>query len=102
MEGADTDFENLDISLLGWFRFGDEAELLAGRGQPAGALAAYRRSLEAYPHRFNSLVGAARAARASGDEALARRYYAELLEVAHGGTRQSILSEARQYATQLR
>jgi tetratricopeptide (TPR) repeat protein len=77
-------------------------DLLAERKQAARALAAYKRSLELYPHRFNSLVGAARAARASGDEALARGYYAELIKVADGSTRQSILSEARQYATRLR
>jgi len=73
-------------------------DLWTERKQPAEALAAYKRSLELYPHRFNSLVGAARAARASGNEALARSFYAELIKVADGSTRQSILSEARQYA----
>ena len=77
-------------------------DLLTEREQPAEALAAYKRSLELYPHRFNSLVGAARAARASGNEALARSFYAELIKVADGSTRQSILSEARQYATRLK
>jgi cytochrome c-type biogenesis protein CcmH/NrfG len=33
--------------------------------QPAEALAAYKRSLELYPRRFNSLLGAARAGRGS-------------------------------------
>ena len=72
------------------------------RKRPAEALAAYKRSLELYPHRFNSLAGAARAARATGNEALARSFYAELIKIADGSTRQSILSEARQYTTRLK
>ncbi|HEY9449564.1 MAG TPA: hypothetical protein VIQ60_07405, partial [Gemmatimonadaceae bacterium] len=40
-------------------------DLLLEQKQPAEALVAYRRSLELYPRRFNSLLGAARAARAS-------------------------------------
>jgi tetratricopeptide (TPR) repeat protein len=63
--------------------------------QPAKALEAYERSLELYPRRFNSLLGAARAARAVGNEASARRFYKELLEVAAGGTRQPALKEAQ-------
>ena len=34
------------------------------QGQPARALEAYRRSLELYPNRFNSLQGVSRAERA--------------------------------------
>jgi tetratricopeptide (TPR) repeat protein len=63
--------------------------------RPAKALEAYERSMELYPKRFNSLLGAARAARALGNEAAARRYYQELLLVADGGTRQAALKEAR-------
>ena len=77
-------------------------DLLTERKRPAEALAAYKRSLELYPHRFNSLAGAARAARATGNEALARSFYAELIKIADGSTRQSILSEARQYTTRLK
>jgi tetratricopeptide (TPR) repeat protein len=76
-------------------------DLLIELKQPAEALPAYQRSLELYPHRFNSLVGAARAAQASGSETLARSYYAELMKVADGSMRQSILREARQSATRL-
>ena len=64
--------------------------------QPAEALAAYKRSMELYPRRFNGLLGAARAARALGDESLARTFYQELLEVAEGGTRQPVLNEAQE------
>ncbi len=41
-------------------------DLLMEQKQPAEALAAYRRSLELYPKRFNSLLGAERAASAGG------------------------------------
>ena len=70
-------------------------DLLMEQKQPAEALVAYKRSMELYPRRFNSLLGAARAARALGDESLARGFYKELLEVAGGGTRQPALTEAR-------
>ena len=72
-------------------------DLLMEQKQPGDALAAYRRSLGRDPKRFNSLLGAARAARESGDVPLARTYYGELLEVAAGGTRQAALREARNY-----
>jgi tetratricopeptide (TPR) repeat protein len=77
-------------------------DLLTELKQPAEALAAYERSLELYPHRFNSLVGAARAAHASGDATLARSRYAELIKVADGSGRESIMREARQYAARLK
>lgn len=77
-------------------------DLLTEQKRPAEALAAYRRALELYPRRFNSLLGAARAAHASGDEPLARIYYAQFLETASGGTRQPGLTEARRFVAQLR
>lgn len=70
-------------------------DLLLEQGDAAGALAAYRRSLELYPRRFNSLLGAARAARAAGDHDATRAYYGELLEVAGDGTRAAPVEEAR-------
>ena len=75
-------------------------DLLMEQKQPAEALAAYTRSLELHPKRFNGLLGAARAARALGDESLARTFYRELLEVAAGGTRQPALNEAAKYVAQ--
>jgi tetratricopeptide (TPR) repeat protein len=77
-------------------------DLLMERKQPAEALAAYKRSMELYPKRLNGLLGAARAARALGDESLARTFYEELLEVADGGTRQPALQEAKSYVAQRR
>jgi predicted Zn-dependent protease len=43
------------------------ADLLLEQRKPAEALTAYRRSLELYPNRFNSLRGAERAAAALQD-----------------------------------
>jgi hypothetical protein len=54
--------------------------------QPEEALVAYKHSMERYPHRFNSLLGAARAAQAVADKASARGFCQKLLEVAEGGT----------------
>lgn len=56
-------------------------DLLLDLGKPAAAIEAYRAGLETWPGRYNSLLGAARAARASGDEAAAREHYSALLEV---------------------
>ncbi len=72
-------------------------DLLMEQNQPAKALQAYKSSLELYPRRFNSLLGAARAASGLGDEASARRSYEMLLEDAEGGTREAELKEAREY-----
>ena len=77
-------------------------DLLIEQKHPEEALAAYKRSMELYPRRFNGLLGAARAARALGDESLALTFYQELLEVADGGTRQPALKEARTYVAQRR
>src|SRR5581483_7018558 len=59
-------------------------DLLLEQNQPARALSAYQRSLELYPKRFNSLLGAASAARASGDTTASRCYLLQLLRVARG------------------
>ncbi len=70
-------------------------DLLMELGRAAEALTAYQRALALHPRRFNSLLGAARAARRTGDAILARGYYKELLEVAGRGTREPALTEAR-------
>jgi tetratricopeptide (TPR) repeat protein len=72
-------------------------DLLLAQEQPAAALAAYKRAMELYPKRFNSLLGAARAARAIDDASLASDFYRQLLEVAPRGTRQPALEEARRH-----
>jgi hypothetical protein len=73
-------------------------DLLMEQKQPAEAFAAYRRAMELYPRRFNSLLGAVRAAKAVGDKASARTFSQELLKIADGSTRHSALSEARELA----
>ena len=77
-------------------------DLLMEQKHAADALAAYKRSLERYPKRFNGLLGAARAARSLGDKSTARDFYRDLLDVAQGGTRQPALKEARTYLAEPR
>jgi tetratricopeptide (TPR) repeat protein len=77
-------------------------DLLTEQKQPAEALVAYKRSMELYPRRFNSLLGAARSADAMNDKTAARTFYKQLLEVADGGTRQPALAEAKNYVAQSR
>jgi cytochrome c-type biogenesis protein CcmH/NrfG len=55
---------------------------------------AYRESLVIYPGRWNSLLGAARAATARKHPE-AKRFYRELLAGARGNGRESIREEAR-------
>jgi tetratricopeptide (TPR) repeat protein len=86
-------------TLPGYELLGD---LFLEQAKPTEALAMYRRSLELYPRRFNSLLGAARAARASGESSVARTFYRELLDVAAGGMRRSALDEARAFASRQR
>lgn len=70
-------------------------DLYTEQKNAAEALSAYRESLQLYPRRFNSLLGAARSARTLGDVSTARRLYEELLEVAPRATREDSLAEAR-------
>jgi tetratricopeptide (TPR) repeat protein len=72
-------------------------DMLLEQDQAPAALVAFQRSLERYPRRFNSLLGAARAARTVGDEALARKFYEQLLELANGGQRKPAMLEAKSY-----
>lgn len=62
-------------------------DLLLEQKRPAEALAAYERSLQLYPRRFNTLQGIARAAHASGDSARAGTAERALRDVAKDGTR---------------
>jgi tetratricopeptide (TPR) repeat protein len=74
-------------------------DLLMEQSHPADALLAYKRSLELYPRRFNSLLGAARAAHATKNETQAREFYIELLSMAGNSTRTSIIEEARAFVS---
>lgn len=58
------------------------AELLMEMKQPAEALREYETSLKATPNRFRVLLGAARAADATGDRSKASGYFKRLAELA--------------------
>jgi len=81
-------------TLPAWELLGD---LLLEQGRPAEAAVAYGRSLELYPRRFHGLLGAARAARAAGDDAKARTAYRSLLEIADTISTRPALAEAREF-----
>jgi tetratricopeptide (TPR) repeat protein len=70
-------------------------DMLLELSRPSEALAKYQQTLAAYPNLFNSLAGAARAARAAGQAPLARQYYETLLSVADAASKRPVLAEAR-------
>lgn len=72
-------------------------DLFLAQDEPRAALESYREALKRYPNLFNSVLGAARAARGARETSAARTYYQQLLELAEGGTRQAALAEARAY-----
>lgn len=63
------------------------AELLSLENQPKESLAEYEAVLEVAPNRFNAVYGAARAAEASGNNEIAKRYYQKLTEISPGDER---------------
>ncbi|MHB8653461.1 MAG: hypothetical protein ACYDA9_06245 [Terriglobia bacterium] len=71
-------------------------DLLLELHQPAPALAEFEASLHASPNRLGGLVGAARAAKLSGDQTKASDYYAKLVALcAHADPNKAELKEAR-------
>lgn len=68
-------------------------DLLLLHDRPAEALAAYARALAAYPERFNSLLGVARAAQASGNHERARQALDHLMSRAKDGPRRRAADE---------
>jgi tetratricopeptide (TPR) repeat protein len=62
-------------------------DLLMAQDRHAEARQAYEASLDVWPERYNSLLGAARAARASGDDEGARAHYQALLDVVENAQR---------------
>ena len=73
------------------------ADLLLEMKRPAESLNAYQSVLNAAPHRFDALLGAARAADALGDAAQARDYYAQLIAVVAADTDRPEIETARAY-----
>ncbi len=73
-------------------------DLLLELERPQEALAAYEGSLATWPGRFNSLIGAARAARAAGLDDQASEHYRALLETSSGAdSGRPALAEARRF-----
>ncbi len=70
-------------------------DMLMELGRPEEALVEYETSLQHASRRFNSLYGAARAARAAGATEVAEAYYRELLELADPESPRVELAEAR-------
>jgi tetratricopeptide (TPR) repeat protein len=72
------------------------ADLLLELDRPGEALAEYRAVLRSSPNRLNAVLGAGRAASRLGQDALARDYYARVLEQsARGSAERPSLREAR-------
>jgi tetratricopeptide (TPR) repeat protein len=71
-------------------------DLLLDLGRPVEALEAYQTSDRIWPGRFNTLLGAARAAYETGDEAVAGGHYRALLDIAGDSSREA-LREARSF-----
>jgi tetratricopeptide (TPR) repeat protein len=63
------------------------AELLLLENKPQDSLSEYEAVLKVAPNRFNALFGAARAAEASGNLTVARRYVQKLAEISPGNER---------------
>jgi len=74
-----------------------QGDLLMELARPGEALTAFERSLKLYPKRFNSLLGAARAAKVLGDEQTAQKYYAELLAISAAESMRAGVQEAHKY-----
>jgi hypothetical protein len=77
-------------------------ELLLELGRPAEAVAAYESSLKRAPRRLAGLYGAARASKLAGDNAKARSYYAQIVELTKNtdGTRAEV-REARAFSAKV-
>jgi tetratricopeptide (TPR) repeat protein len=71
-------------------------EMLLELKQPAEALVAFESTLRTAPNRFNSLSGAARAAKLAGNDEKAKTYYSKLLSMCeHADGDRPELKEAR-------
>jgi tetratricopeptide (TPR) repeat protein len=75
-------------------------DLLLETGQPALALQAYEASLHAAPNRLRGFYSAAKAAKAAGDSATARKYFEKLVALAkNADPERSEVQEARTFLT---
>jgi hypothetical protein len=76
------------------------ADMLFELKRPADALAEYKAAILSAPNRFDGLLGAARAAQASGDTGSAQSFYAKLAEICAPGADRPELAEAKTYRAQ--
>jgi tetratricopeptide (TPR) repeat protein len=72
-------------------------DMLLELKRPSEALEAYRTALRWSPNRFDGLWGAAQAAQLAGNAAVAKEYYAKLVEIAGAAADRPELQEARGY-----
>lgn len=73
------------------------ADMLFELKRPADAFAEYKTALKNSPNRFDALLGAARAAQASGDASAAQSFYAKLTSVCPPAADRPELAEAKTY-----
>ena len=73
-------------------------QLLTLQGHPVDALAEFEAVLKVAPNRFNALYGAASAADAAGNTALAQSYYQKLAEVGVGDERPELVTARQKLA----
>lgn len=71
-------------------------DLLMELDRPEDALEAYKTSDDIWPGRYNTLLGAARAAAKSDDKENAEKYYGELLKIAGNSDSRGVI-EAKKY-----
>ena len=73
-------------------------EMLLDAGNAKDALVAFEATMQKEPGRFRGAYGAARAAEALGNKALARKYYQRLIEIAKDSdTQRAELKRARSF-----
>jgi tetratricopeptide (TPR) repeat protein len=76
------------------------ADMLLELKRPADALAEYKTALKNSPNRFDALLGAGRAAQASGDANAAQTFYARLASICPPTADRPELAEAKTYLAQ--
>lgn len=74
------------------------AELLLLHEQPQESLSEYQAVLKIAPNRFNALYGAASAAEAVGNAAVAHHYFSKLTEIAVGDERPELVTARKKIA----
>jgi len=72
-------------------------DLFLKQGRASEAVSAYRRSLDMYPGRFNTLLGGARASLSAGNRVGAAAFYRQLLDMASPESTREELKEARTF-----